>query len=158
GKVTSVFMRQYLGKKQILQIVGRVEGKQLLLKRVGMGDLKPAPWNDKVISLYRQRLLFQKRKLKPGDTFAFQVFEPSINLVVTNRITVKDNEAVQIPWKKKREQFLRAEIVADEITSTRPDGKVDRFQVPPMTVWLGKDLLPVKTLMEAPGLGKITSY
>jgi hypothetical protein len=153
-------MRHYLGKKQMLQIIGTVKGKQINLQRTGGGGppMKPNPWNDKVLSLYRQRRLFQDRKVKPGETFAYLSFEPTVNLVVNNQVSIKDYEDVKIPWIEEKQRLLKIEIKPDEIRNVRSDGKVDRYQGPTLYAWLGKDMLPARLVMEAPGLGKITSY
>ncbi len=158
GKVTGVFMRQYQGKEQKLELVGTVSGRQLHLAASGTGALQPAPWDDRVVGLYRQRRLFQERKVKPGDAFSFLSFEPAVNLVVTLRVSVKDREQVAVPGSKSKRRLLRAEVRADEIRITRPDGKVDRYQPPMVTYWLDDDLIPVRSQMELPGLGLITTY
>jgi hypothetical protein len=169
GKITGVFMRHYLGKQQQLAITGqvvdkvnkegRVVGKEVSLSMAGKGTMKwTAPWNDKAISLYRQRLLFQERKAKPGDTFEYLSFEPSINLVVKNRVKVHDYEEVSFPGSKKKRKLLKVEIKPDEIRIPKADGKEDRFQGPTLFAWLDQDLLPIRSQMEMPGLGKIVSY
>jgi transglutaminase-like putative cysteine protease len=157
GKVTAVFMRHYLGKQQQLAIVGKVVGKRLHLTHVGRGPLKSAPWDDRVISLYRQRLLFQERKVKPGDSFDFLSFEPTINLVVKNRVRVKDYEEVTVPGRGKQ-RLLKVEIKPDEIRIDKPDGSVDRFQGPTLYAWLDKNRMPARTQTDMPGLGTITTY
>jgi transglutaminase-like putative cysteine protease len=157
GKITGVSMRHYLGKQQQLAIVGRVDGKRLHLTQVGKGPLKSAPWDDRAISLYRQRLLFKERKVKPGDSFDFVSFEPTINLVVNNHVTVKDYEELKLPGKGKQ-RLLRVEIKPDEIRIRKPDGKADTFQGPTMYAWLDKDLLPARTQTDMPVLGTVTTY
>jgi len=148
GKVLGVFMRQFLGRDKELTIKGTVDGKQLKLVQDGTHELKPAPWNDKVVGLYRQARLFQDKKAKPGDAFSYLSFEPTINLVIRTQVEVKDYEEVDLPGKKRR-RLLRVEA--------RP-GKVENVQLPTMISWLGDDLMPLRSEMDIPGLGVITLY
>src|SRR5947209_11980768 len=83
GTVVGTLMRQGVGQNKELTITGTVKGKQLELLLDGkMGVLKPAPWDDRAVGLYRQQSLLADRKVKPGDKFAFLSFEPSVNLLV----------------------------------------------------------------------------
>src|SRR5437868_11638812 len=75
GKVLGTFMRQQLGKNKELHIVGTVMGKELRLVLDNSKPLKPAPWNDEAIGLYRQQNILKDRNVKPGDKFDFLAFE-----------------------------------------------------------------------------------
>jgi hypothetical protein len=158
GKVTGVFMRQYLGKKQVLHLVGTVSGKELLLRMADGPALKPAPWNDKVVGLFRQQRLFKDRKVKPGDKFEFLSFEPSVNLVVTVRAHVKELESVTLPGSTVKKKLLRVDLTPEELSVTKSDGSEGKVQLPTLTYWLDKDLVPVRSQFEAPGLGTLTTY
>lgn len=147
GLVVGVFMRQILGKDQKLEIQGVVEGNSLKLTMNGAKELKPAPWNDQVIGLYRQQGLFRERKAKPGDSFTFQSFEPTINLVVRNTAAVKDYQTIQYPGGKEPRKGLRVEIQGE---------KIQGFQPPLMVHWLDENGEPIVQETEAPGLGKLT--
>jgi hypothetical protein len=149
GKVVGVFMRQYLGKQKKLSITGTVAGKQLHLVLDGTQALKPAPWDDHVIGLYRQAKLFQEKKVKPGDEFSYLSFEPTINLVVRTDVKVKDYEEVELFGGKTRKRLLRVE--------TRTE-KIENVQLPTLVSWLGDDLLPARSQVEIPGLGQMTLY
>src|ERR1043165_5246935 len=96
GKVVGVFTKHFLGKKQQLDLSGVVSGDMLKLTLDGVKPLKPAPWNSDVVGLYRQQNLFREKNVKPGDRFEFQSFEPSINLVVTQKVEAKDYEEVEL--------------------------------------------------------------
>jgi hypothetical protein len=159
GKVTSVFMRQYLGKQQQLSVTGTVSGKKVHLQLTGKGGMKwTAPWNDKVVGMYRQQLLFKERKVKPGDKFEFFSFEPSVNLVIAIRVRVKDFEEVTLPGGKVKKKLLRVDLIPEELKVTNAKGEPDKFTLPNLTYWLGKDLVPVRWRTEAPGLGAIDAY
>jgi transglutaminase-like putative cysteine protease len=160
GKVVGVFTRHYLGKQQVLHLVGTVVGKQLQLKRLGEngGPLQPAPWNDKVVGLARQQRLFQEKKLKPGDKLDILSFESSINLVVTLRIQAMDYEEVALPGSKAKQKLLHVVVSPDEIRIPKPDGRVDSYHPPAIHYWLGKDRMPVRTVVETHELGTITAY
>lgn len=149
GKVFGTYMRQYLGQKKQLEIVGKVVGKELQLTLDQTKPLKPAPWDDRVVGMYRQQRLFAERKVEPGDRFEYASFEPTVNLVVANQVEVKDLEEVEMFGGKSRRKLLCVE--------TKP-GKIEGHQFPTLTSWLDRDFKPVRSQMEAPGLGKILLY
>ena len=101
-----------------------------------------------MIGLYRQQRLFQERRVKPGDRFSYRSFEPTVNLVITTNVQVKDFEEVTFPGGKKR-RLLRVEA--------QPE-KIENVQLPTMLAWLGEDLTPVRTQVEVPGLGQMVLY
>jgi hypothetical protein len=149
GKVLGVFMRQYLGTDKKLDLTGKVVGKQLRLVLDGTKPLQPAPWDDKVLGLYRQQSLFRDRNVKPGDAFTYRSFEPSINLVVTTSVKVKDWETVEMFGGQTKKKLLRVE--------TTPE-KVENVQLPTLVTWLDDKLEPVRSQVEIPGLGLMTLY
>jgi transglutaminase-like putative cysteine protease len=152
GKVTAVFMRQFLANKQTLELNGAVEDGQLHLT-IDKGNVdKKIPWNDEVIGLYAQERFFQQKKAKPGDKFTYQSFEPTLSTVVTVQAVVKDEEEVEFLGGKKR-RLLRVEATPDKVEV--PGTKI---QLPTMVSWLDKDSLPVRSQLELPGLGKIFLY
>jgi transglutaminase-like putative cysteine protease len=146
GKVAGVFMRQYLGKNKALDIVGTVMGKQLHLVRDGQEMLKPAPWNDEVIGLYRQQSMFKDRQVKPGDKFSYPSFEPSINLVLTTNVEVKDFENLQLFVGGPRQKVLRVE--------SRPE-RIEKVTLPSLITWLDEERQQVRADVDVPGLGVI---
>ncbi|MCI0457066.1 MAG: transglutaminase-like domain-containing protein [Gemmataceae bacterium] len=148
GRVLGVFMHQHLGKGKILTIIGKVAGKELQLTLDGK-PMQPAPWDDGVIGLYRQQRLFQEKKVKPGDKFSYQSFEPTVNLVVATHVVVKGHEEVELFGGKQRKKLLRVEA--------KPE-KIENVQLPPLIAWLGEDLTPVRAQVEVPGLGQMTLY
>lgn len=149
GKVIGVSMKQMLGKGQTLEIAGTVNGPQLELILNGKQPLKPAPWDENVVGLFRQQSLFQKPGLKPGDEFAYRSFEPTINLVITNRVKIHDYEEVELAPGSGKKKLLRVEI--------RPD-KVQSVQLPTMHLWLNDQFQQVRSEAEMPPLGKLVSY
>lgn len=149
GKVTGVFMRQYLGQAKQLDLTGKVVGKQVRLMLDGTKALKPAPWNDAVVGLYRQQTMFRDKMVKPGDTFQFLSFEPSINLVVETNVKIKDYEEVELFGGQKKQRLLRVE--------TTPE-KVENVQLPTMLTWLNEHREPVRAETQIPGLGTLTLY
>jgi hypothetical protein len=149
GKVTAVFMTQFEQDKERLVLKGTVADGKLTTQIKGAGDMeKKIPWNDQVIGMYRQDRLFQERKVKPGDQFGYLGYEPIINFVVRNKVTVKDQEEVAIHGQRRK--LLRVEIVPDKLQSN--GGSV---QLPGLTEWLDEDFLPVKSQFEMPLLGTL---
>jgi predicted transglutaminase-like cysteine proteinase len=147
GKVTGVFMRQYLGKTKQLDLSGTVVGKQLQLKLDGKTPIAPAPWNDKVLSLQKQQTMFKDRAVEPGAKFSYLNFEPQVNLVLETHVVVKDFEEVELPGLKKKRKLLRVEVRSD---------KIQGVELPMMVVWLNENKEKVAASIEgAPGLGNI---
>ena len=109
GAVTGVFMKQYVGKNQALEIQGKVNGKSLVLTLNQKNPLDPAPWNDSVIGFAKQQRLFKDKQIEPGDQFSYLAFEPSINLVVTVRGQAKEYEVLDRPFVGGKIKVLRVE-------------------------------------------------
>jgi predicted transglutaminase-like cysteine proteinase len=147
GKVVGVFMKQFLGKEQALQVEGTVNGGNLDVTVVGQGKNfnKSEPWNDEVISLYRQERLFHDRKVKPGDKVEFDSFSPEATTVIHVRAEVKDYEEFTVAGKKKQ-KLLRVELLPE---------KVQDVQLPGLMVWLDDNLMRVRSQVDMPGLGNL---
>jgi transglutaminase-like putative cysteine protease len=147
GKVTAVAMKQQ-GK---LILAGSVEGDYLHVKTPDGRIDRKLPWDDKVVGLSGQERFYKEHNAKPGDKFTFRTFEPTINSVVTVRAVVKGEEEVELLDGKQT--LLRVEANPDKITT--PQGSV---ALPSMTLWLDRDLLPLRAETELADLGKITAY
>ncbi|MBI1917580.1 MAG: transglutaminase domain-containing protein [Planctomycetes bacterium] len=147
GKVVGVSMKipQPGGA---LVLTGKLEDGKMHVDIPSQRIKRQLPWDDKVIGQYAQERLFQKNKAKPGNRFTFKSFEPTINAVVTVRVAVHDEEDVDLVGVKKR--LVRATLVSDRVEVPGVS-----LQLPPMTVWLGKDSLPVARQVEIDGIGKI---
>ena len=158
GKVVGVFMKQFLGKQQQLQIDGTVSGDQVRLTLNGKTPLKPAPWNNEVHGLYKQQTIFKERGPKPGDKFTYLSFEPSINLVIKAEVAVKGYREVQLKGSKQKRKLLLVETVPEKVEFKRGTDKVEKIQLPASLTWLDDNLEPVKTEVEIPGLGPLVMY
>jgi hypothetical protein len=159
GKVTGIAMRQFLSNDQTVLLTGVVEGTKLHLKTQDGRMDRTIPWNDEVIGQARQYHFFQEKKAKPGDQLSYVSFEPAIACVVTIHAAVKEEEEIEVLEVNKgkmahvKKKLLRVEAQSDKITME--NGSV---QLPPLFLWLDKELLPVRSQTEIPGLGKITLY
>ena len=162
GKVVGVSMTQFAGAGKLTQ-TGRVEDGQLVLRTSASDDVRKMPWNDSVIGLVRQEHLFQEKKVKPGDQFSYASYEPTLQVVTTMRVTVKEPEEVdvlevnrQAPGAKAervKKKLLRVEVVPDKVkVSGRP------LQLPGMTGWLDADLQMVRSETNQEGLGRFTIF
>src|SRR5205823_1732501 len=127
------------GKGKELTITGLVEDNMLHLTLDGKTPLKPAPWNDEVVGLFRQQVIFQERNVKPGDSFTLQTFEPTVNLVLRQEVEVKDEEEVELFGGKSKAQLLRVEV--------RPP-RLEKVQLSPLTLWLREDRVPIRSQFE----------
>jgi transglutaminase-like putative cysteine protease len=149
GRVLATFMRQVLGANKEQIIVGQVKGKQLELLADGKANvLKPAPWDERVVGLFRQETLLADKKVQPGDTFSFPSFEPHVNLVVRMDVAVKDYEQVDLLDKKKT-KLLRVELSPE---------KLEGVQLPKLVSWVDEDRKTLRQDTEIPGLGQISLY
>ncbi len=146
GKVVGTFMRQYLGKGKQLEINGVVAGEQIRLTLDGNRPIKPAPWNDAVVGLFKQQTLFKDRHVKDGDQFDFASFEPSVNLVLKSHVEVKGSEEVDVPGTRQKVRLLRVE--------TRPE-RLEKVQLPVLITWVDRQRETVMSETEVPGLGHI---
>ena len=168
GKVVGVSLTQFAGKDK-LTATGRVEDGQLVLRTSPGDDVRKLPWDDSVIGLAAQERIFAEKKAKPGDQFTYLSFEPTLQVVTTMRVTVKEPEEVDVlevkgsasrgrqPRRAKAERvkkkLLRAEVAPDKVkVGGRP------LQLPSMTVWLNADLTVVRSETVQPGLGKFTVF
>jgi Transglutaminase-like superfamily len=148
GKVTSIWMRQYQGDQEQLVLKGNVHEGQLEVTVQGRArQEKKVPWDDGVIGLYCQERLFQEHKVQPGDQLSYLGYEPSINHVVANRVTVKDFEVVEIFKVPKR--LLRVETLPDKVLGV---------QLPGLITWLDKDWRAVRSQFAIPQLGTLVLY
>jgi hypothetical protein len=153
GRVLAVSMRMNDDVQE-----GTVEEKGLHLKVNGGRQIdKYVPWNDRVIGLYRQDRLCQDKKVKPGDRFTYDSYEPSLTSVLTVRGTVGEAEEVATLQGKKK--LLRVEVVSDPVLVPKP-GSEEKFkiQLPKMLLWLDKDGMPLRRQTEIPGLGTIVLH
>jgi transglutaminase-like putative cysteine protease len=149
GRVLAVSMRM----NDVVQ-EGTVEEKGLHLKVNGGQIDKYVPWNDRVIGLYRQDHLCKEKKVKPGDKFTFDSYEPSLTSVLTLRGAV--GEAEEVPTLQGKKKLLRVEVVSDPVAVPKPGSdQTFKIQLPKMVLWLDKDWVPVRRQTDMPGLGTI---
>jgi hypothetical protein len=158
GKVLGVFLKHFIGKRQQLQIDGRVVGKEIRLKLNGTKELDPAPWNSEVLGLFKQQHLLKERKPKADDRFTYLSFEPSINKVIKAEVVVKGEREVAIRGEKKKRKLLLVETVPEKVEYKRGPDKVEMIQLPVSLTWLDDQFEPVKSEVEVPGLGPLVMY
>ena len=162
GKVVGESLTMYGGDGKVTQ-TGRVEDGQLVIRTSAGDEVRKTPWDDSVIGQVRQDHIFQEKKVKPGDQFSYLTYEPTFQVVVTMRVTVKDPEEMDVlevkgdgpdaKAQRVKKKLLRVEFATDKIkVNGRPQ------ELPPMTVWLDKDLEVVRRETMMPGLGRFTYY
>ena len=170
GKVVGESLTQFAGKDKLTQ-TGRVEDGQLILRTSPGDEVRKLPWDDSVIGLAAQERIFADKEVKPGDQFTYLSYEPTLQVVTTMRVTVKEPEEVDVLEVKThgepgasapgvvpraervKKKLLRAEVAPDKVkVGGRP------LQLPPMTVWLNADRQVVRSETEQPGLGKFTVF
>ncbi len=147
-KVVGVSMKQEAGKGQALVLTGTVEGERLhVVVDNGRIDCK-IRWTDQAVGLHKWHHLFEEKKPKAGDTFAFPRYEPIVNYVVTMRVAVKDKETVDVLGKKQA--LLRVEMTPDKI-----EVPGQSLQLPGVVWWLDGDFVPQRRQFELDGLGSV---
>ena len=146
GEVYTTSMRQGLGKDQALALSGTVKGKMLEVK--GQGAAKGAsntPWPGGVVGLVREPRLFKELKLKPGESFAYPSYIPTVNRVVKTTITFEGDE-VKVLWDK-----TTARRLLRFLTRPVPIGKV---KLPASTTWVDAETFePLMLETDFPALG-----
>jgi transglutaminase-like putative cysteine protease len=147
GKVLATYMRQYLGPNKQQLVTGVVKGNQLHLTLDRMKALESAPWDLATVGLYRQQHLLADRKLKPGDTFSYKSFEPTVNLVIRNDVQAKRYETIELLGKTKK-KLLRVE--------TTPE-KLEKVQLPTLVSWVDENYIPLRSEVDVP-VGTIILY
>jgi Transglutaminase-like superfamily len=148
GKVVGVSMKMYQGGGT-LTLTGKLEDGVMKVEiSGGRKILRQLPWDDKVIGLLAQERIFQTKKVKPGDRLTWKTFEPTVNAVITVHAAIHKAEEVDVLGMRKK-------LVKVVVTSDKLEVPGASVQLPPMTVWLDKDHLPVARQVELPGIGKI---
>lgn len=147
GKVVGVFMRQYQGGRQQLNLSGTLEGEKMHVVIENGRIERLLRWNPEVVGVGRRERLFQERKPKPGDTFTFLYYEPTVNCVVTIRVTVKEREEIQLD---KKQALLRVELKPDKIEV--PGHSV---QLPTSIWWLDDEFIARRRQLDIDGIGTV---
>ena len=154
GKVTGVFMIQDLSPTQQLKMTGIVVGSELIVK-TDNGDGKitsvTLPWNHGNLGLFGQERVYKDRRVKPGDQFSFQSFEPIMRSVFTLHAEVKKPEPVKTLTGTKN--LLRVELVSEKVKY----GK-DEIGMPPQTLWLDQDFDIIRSDFLMESLGQVSVY
>jgi hypothetical protein len=162
GKVTAVFLTQFLDKGQVSQR-GEVRGDKLLVRVEGSDRVKEVPWDGRVLGLYRQQRLFAERKVKPGDRFRFHNFEMPVLASVPVTVTVKEPEEVDLLRPHTEKGKVEAVRIKKKLMRVEADsGKIKvgdgDFQLPKLVSWLDDERKPVRSEFTFPGLGRVTLY
>jgi transglutaminase-like putative cysteine protease len=150
GQIAAVFMRQFSGDVEVLHMRGTVKDGKLVVNFGGQGGpmTRTFPWDNRAIGIYRQEQIFRDRKVKPGDRFTYVSFEPTLDHVVVNQVSVKDFEEFDVKGIRKR--VLRVDSKPDRVKADNGD-----VQLPGLTTWLNQDLVPVYNRFELPQLGTL---
>ncbi len=147
GAVVGVFMQMDRSDIGPLIITGAVKEKILHLDIDKGRVVREDPWNDKVIGLQGQENYFHNKKFKPGDSFTYQTYEPSLTSLVTIRALVHEEEEVELAGAKKK--LFRVVLAPDKIETPKAS-----VQLPPLTVWMDSQGHILRRTVEMPGLGK----
>jgi len=151
GKVIGIFMKQGLGKEQMLEMNGQVDatGKSIDVKvksNVKTNEFKN-PWDPKALSIWGEIAIFRDKKVQPDDSFSYRFFAAQLSSIVTMQVKVKSIEEVLLP-RGGNKKLLRVESKPDEIQG---------HQLPGSVIWLDpKTLEPILSQTELPGIGLLT--
>ena len=148
GTVVGVFFRIGSARDQIVNNVGKIDGKfmRIIVQQKGSpATERKVPWDDTVIGMFAEDNLLKKRAVKPGDVLTYRIYAPVVNNVVTTVVSVKDWE--KVPLNGNVRKLLRVE--------SKPN-KIGEFQLPAQTLWLDEEYQLVQSQVEMPGLGETT--
>src|SRR5262249_23403846 len=156
GTVVGVSSTQILGPVKIVAL-GKVEGKQLVVRGADGKELERLPWDDTAVGLYAQERMWQQKKVKPGDRFNFTNYELAIKKALLVRVVVGEMEDADVLEVKKDDPKAKAERVRKkllrvEATADKVDIEGVPFQLPKIVSWLDADRQVVRTETEMPGL------
>lgn len=111
GEMLSFVMEIRNPPADTTRTVGRIEGRQLLLKTTVAGGTttKKMSWDPTVKSPAYQDRLLRDRPLKPGETRTFKTFLPEANKVATVKLKADDLRPVKLLDGKER-KLLKVRI------------------------------------------------
>jgi hypothetical protein len=146
GDVLVTSMRQGLGKDQALALTGTVEGKTLKMKGSGAAaEASDTPWPEGVVGLVREPKLFKELKLKPGESFEYPSYIPTVNRVVKTTMTYEAEEK-KVLWPKTAERKLLRFV-------TKPEA-IGKVKLPASTTWVDAETFePLLLETDFPALG-----
>src|SRR5262249_27632744 len=127
------------------------------------GTEQTLDWDNDAVGQYWQEVVFQQKKVKPGDRFHFLGYDLMLPGSFTVHVAVKESEKVDRLVPKKEGKTIK--VVREPATLLRVEtvpGKImvngTPVQLPIKTVWLDSKLTPVRELFQMPGLGTVTLY
>ncbi|MFM7148621.1 MAG: transglutaminase-like domain-containing protein [Gemmataceae bacterium] len=164
GKVLALGLSQQLGNSPKMMFAGTVEDGHLLLRVNEEDAVRKIPFDGKASGLYAQEMLFQSKKVKPGDKLTINSYEVVLPGPLNVQVQVKNMEKVdrmevtrtaegKVVAQPKPASLLRIEAVPDAINIAG-----NEIRLPGKVAWLGANFLPVREQFEMPGLGVLTVY
>ncbi len=153
GEVIITSMRQGLGKDLALALTGTVEqeqppkkGKKLSVRgEGGAAGASDTPWMDGVVGLVREPKLYKELKLKPGESYEYPSYIPTVNRVLKTTLTFEAEETRALWDKTPAQKLLRF------VTKPDPIGKV---KLPSSTTWVDAETFePLMMETDFPALG-----
>jgi hypothetical protein len=163
GRLLSLSVTHEIAKDKQVTLSGEVKDGALLFRSSLDENVHKLPFDNNAVGMYRQDVVFQKRKAKAGDRFKVVSYELALPAVVTLQIHVKDAEAVDRLAEEKTDKGT--EIVRVPVRMLRVDAVPEKIEVgdrqiqlPTKRVWLDAKLMPVREQFDLPGLGTITLY
>jgi transglutaminase-like putative cysteine protease len=162
GQVLALVSTQYLASDRKVSLTGVVKGGKLTYTGADESE-QTLDWDDEAVGQYWQEVVFQKKKVKPGDRFHFLSYELMLPGALTIRVAVKESDKVDRLISKKEGKTIK--IVREPTTLLRVETVPDKItvggnpvQLPTKTIWLDSKLQPVREQFQMPGLGAITLY
>ena len=150
GQVLSTRLSQGIGKDQMLQVEGVVEGRKLKATISGIAtDSTEVPFPEGVLGVAGEADLFPSRKPKPGEVIPYKSYLGGVNRVASFTAKIFAAAPLTIYEGQAPRPVLRAEVTAE---------KLEGYRHPPATVWLdAKTFETVRLDTQIPLLGgKVT--
>src|SRR5262249_29597737 len=103
------------------------------------------------------------RKIKPGDRYSFQHFDPFLGLTIptdVRAVRAEEVDVLEAAGKGDKATLRRVprKLLRVEVTPRPIEVGGRKLQLPGTTVGLDDDRRPVREEMEIPGLGAITHF
>lgn len=161
GRIVGMKVEQQLGNSPKNVLFGDVENNKLVVRQGGTS--RALPWDDRAIGMYAQDVIFQKKKVKPGDKLTLVTYELLLPGLLTIDAEVKPAEKVdQLVVKsedgKTRIDRAPATLLRVDATPQAIEAGGQKVQLPGKMAWLDGKLLTVREQFDMPGLGPITFF
>lgn len=153
GAVLRTVRRQGVGKNQMLEMIGEVKDKELVVSISGAGgnDKQTIKWPEGVVGVAKEATLLKDMKPKAGTAIEYQTYFGMFNGIITFKMKVVGTEEADPDGTGKSRKLVK---VIQEMTPVKTEQ--GEFKQPPITYWLDPTSYePVALKSDMPPLGGV---